>query len=247
MDLKGKSTLVTGGTRGIGRAIVERFADAGANVAFTFLSSTAAAKEVEDAARGKGVEAMAIQSDASSYEAAEDVVNRVITAWEKIDVLVNNAGITRDNLLIRMGEEDWDAVLDTNLKSVFNFCKAAYRPMMKQRSGKIVNLSSVVGASGNPGQANYAASKAGMVGFSKSLARELAGRGVCVNVIAPGYVDTEMTGAMPEAAREAMLKAVPMNRPATTAEIAEATLFLSSDSASYITGQVLHVNGGLYM
>lgn len=247
MDLTGKTALVTGGTRGIGRAIVERFAQAGANVAFTYISSAAAAEEVAAVIRSTGREALPIQADAASFAAAEQVVNQVIGTWERIDVLVNNAGITRDNLLIRMSEEDWDAVIDTNLKSVFNFCKAAYRPMMKQRAGKIVNLSSVVGSSGNPGQANYAASKAGIVGFSKSLARELAGRGVSVNVVAPGYVDTEMTSAMPEAAREAMLAAVPMHRPARPEEIAEATLFLASGASDYITGHVLHVNGGLFM
>lgn len=247
MDLKGKSALVTGGTRGIGKAIVERFASAGANVAFTYISSSAAAEAVADTVRASDVEALAIQADGSSFEAADHVVNKVIEAWGHIDVLVNNAGITRDNLLIRMTEDDWDAVIATNLKSVFNYCKAIYRPMMKQRSGKVVNVSSVVGASGNPGQTNYAASKAGMIGFSKSLARELAGRGVCVNVLAPGYVDTEMTSAIPEAAREAMLQAVPMNRPARPEEVAEAALFLASGASDYITGHVLHVNGGLYM
>lgn len=247
MDLKGKTALVTGGTRGIGRAIVERFAYAGANVAFTYISSSSAAEEVADALRAAGVDVLAIQADGSSFQAADQVVAKVLETWERIDVLVNNAGIARDNLLIRMNEDDWDAVIATNLKSVFNYCKAAYRPMMKQRAGKVVNLSSVVGATGNPGQTNYAASKAGIVGFSMSLARELAARGVCVNVLAPGYVDTEMTSAMPEAARQAMLQAVPMNRPARPQEIAEAALFLASSASDYITGQVLHVNGGLYM
>ena len=247
MDMKGKNALVTGGTRGIGRAIVERFAAAGANVAFTYISSSSAAEEVEATVRSAGVETLAIKADGASFAAAEAAVAQVLELWGRIDVLVNNAGITRDNLLIRMTEDDWDAVIGANLKSVFNFCKAAYRPMMKQRAGKVINLSSVVGASGNAGQTNYAASKAGIVGFSKSLARELAGRGVCVNVVAPGYVDTEMTSALPEAAREAMLQAVPMNRPARPEEIAEAALFLASSASDYITGQVLHVNGGLYM
>jgi len=247
MDLSNKNALVTGGTRGIGRAIVEKFAAAGANVAFTYLSSSAAAEEVTGVIRAAGREAMAIQADGSSFQAASDAVEQVLGAWERIDVLVNNAGITRDTLLIRMTEEDWDAVIDANLKSVFNFCKAVYRPMMKQRAGKIINLSSVVGTTGNPGQTNYAASKAGIVGFSKSLARELAARGVSVNVVAPGYVATEMTDAMPEAAKEAMLKAVPMGRPAEPEEIAEAALFLASQGANYITGHVLHVNGGLFM
>jgi len=247
MDLSNKNALVTGGTRGIGRAIVEKFAAAGANVAFTYLSSSAAAEEVSGVIRGAGREAMAIQADGSSFQAASDAVEQVLGTWERIDVLVNNAGITRDTLLIRMTEEDWDAVIDANLKSVFNFCKAVYRPMMKQRAGKIINLSSVVGTTGNPGQTNYAASKAGIVGFSKSLARELAARGVSVNVLAPGYVATEMTDKMPEAAKEAMLNAVPMGRPAEPEEIAEAALFLASEGANYITGHVLHVNGGLFM
>lgn len=247
MELTGKTALVTGGTRGIGRAIVERFAQAGANIAFTFISSAAAAEEVAANVRSSGVEALAIQADGASFEAADQVVAQVMDTWGHLDVLVNNAGITRDNLLIRMNEADWDSVIDTNLKSVFNFCKAAYRPMMKQRSGKVVNLSSVVGSSGNPGQANYAASKAGIIGFSKSLARELAGRGVSVNVLSPGYVDTEMTSAMPESARQAMLDAVPMGRAARPDEIAETALFLASNASDYITGHVLHVNGGLYM
>ncbi|MGA7304577.1 MAG: 3-oxoacyl-[acyl-carrier-protein] reductase [Rhodothermales bacterium] len=247
MELTGKTALVTGGTRGIGRAIVERFAQAGANIAFTFISSAAAAEEVAANVRSSGVEVLAIQADGASFEAADQVVAQVMDTWGHLDVLVNNAGITRDNLLIRMNEADWDSVIDTNLKSVFNFCKAAYRPMMKQRSGKVVNLSSVVGSSGNPGQANYAASKAGIIGFSKSLARELAGRGVSVNVLSPGYVDTEMTSAMPESARQAMLDAVPMGRAARPDEIAETALFLASNASDYITGHVLHVNGGLYM
>jgi len=247
MDLSNKNALVTGGTRGIGRSIVEKFAAAGANVAFTYLSSASAAEEVAGGIRAAGREAMAIQADGASFQAASDAVEQVLSAWERIDVLVNNAGITRDTLLIRMTEEDWDAVIDANLKSVFNFCKAVYRPMMKQRAGKIINLSSVVGTTGNPGQTNYAASKAGIVGFSKSLARELAARGVNVNVLAPGYVATEMTDAMPEAAKEAMLNAVPMGRPAEPEEIAEAALFLAGKGSDYITGQVLHVNGGLFM
>jgi len=247
MDLTGKTALVTGGTRGIGRAIVERFAKAGADVAFTYVTSVDAAEEVAEIVRSNGRESLAIQADGAIFEAADQAVAQVMDAWGKIDVLVNNAGITRDNLLIRMSEDDWDAVIDANLKSVFNYCKAAYRPMMKQRSGKVINLSSVVGASGNPGQTNYAASKAGIIGFSKSLARELAGRGVAVNVLAPGYVDTEMTLALSEAARDAMLGAVPMGRAARPEEIAEAALFLAGSGSDYITGQVLHVNGGLYM
>jgi len=174
-------------------------------------------------------------------------VEAVTDAWGALDVLVNNAGITRDSLMLRMKEEDWDAVLDVNLKGVFNYAKAAYRPMMRQRGGVIINLSSVVGVMGNAGQTNYAASKAGIIGFSKSLAKELSTRGVRVNVVAPGYVDTEMTEALSDDARDAMLDAVPLGRPATPDDIAHAVLYLASDAASYITGHVLHVDGGLAM
>ncbi|MEM1270532.1 MAG: 3-oxoacyl-[acyl-carrier-protein] reductase, partial [Bacteroidota bacterium] len=194
-----------------------------------------------------GTEALAIQSDASDFEAADAVVQQVTKQWGRIDILVNNAGVTRDNLLLRMSEADWDLVLTTNLKSVFNFCKAVYRPMMRQRAGSIVNLSSVVGVMGNPGQANYSASKAGMIGFSKSLAKELGARGVRVNVVAPGYVDTDMTASLNDAAKDAMLGAVPLKRAAQPDDIANAVLFLASEQSTYITGHVLHVDGGLAM
>ena len=174
-------------------------------------------------------------------------MDEVVAAWGGIDVLVNNAGITRDNLMLRMGEEDWDAVIDTNLKSVFNYCKAVYRPMMRKRSGRIINLSSVVGIAGNAGQVNYSASKAGIIGLSKSLAKELGSRGVTVNVVAPGYVDTDMTTRLPEATREAILSAIPLGRTATSEEVARVVVFLASDAASYITGHVLHVDGGMAM
>ena len=239
--------MITGGTRGIGRAIVKHFAEAGAHVAFTYRSSV----EEAEALRNELVEAehdvLAFQADSGSMASAEDVVGQVLEAWGRIDVLVNNAGITRDGLLLRMGEDDWDRVLETNLKGIFNFCKSVYRPMMKQRGGKIINISSVVGVTGNPGQTNYAASKAGIIGFSKSLAKELGSRGVCVNVVAPGYVETDMTATLPEAAQEAMLKAVPLRRPARPQDIASAVLFLASNGADYITGHVLHVDGGLAM
>jgi 3-oxoacyl-[acyl-carrier protein] reductase len=248
LRLDGKNALVTGGTRGIGRAIVEALAEAGAaRIAFTYRSRAEEAGSLELFLKSKGVEVISFQGDAASATSAEEAVNQVVKAWGTLDVLVNNAGITRDNLMLRMSEDDWDAVIDTNLKSVFNFCKAAYRPMMKQRSGKIVNLSSVVGVTGNPGQTNYAASKAGIIGFSKSLAKELGSRGVTVNVVAPGYVATDMTAAMPEQAREAMLGAIPLGRPATPQDVAAAVLFLASPAADYITGQVLNVNGGMAM
>lgn len=247
IDLSGKNALVTGGTRGIGRAIVEALSGAGARVAFTYRSSTDEADALKAALEAQGAEVLVFQGDAADAEAAQQAVAAVVDAWGSLDVLVNNAGVTRDNLMLRMSEADWDAVIGTNLKSVFNFCKAAYRPMMKQRGGKIINVSSVVGVMGNAGQTNYAASKAGIIGFTKSLAKELGSRGVTVNVVAPGYVATDMTAALPEAAREAMLGAVPLGRPATPADVAGAVLFLASPLAGYVTGHVLHVDGGLAM
>ena len=247
IDLSDKTVLVTGGTRGIGRAIVQAVARAGARVAFTYRSSTDEADALRATLADAGAEVLVFQGDAADAGAARDAVDGVLKAWGRLDVLVNNAGITRDNLMLRMREEDWDAVIETNLKSVFNFAKAVYRPMMKQRAGKIITISSVVGVIGNPGQTNYAASKAGIIGFSKSLAKELGSRGVTVNVVAPGYVETDMTAALPEKAREAMLGAVPLGRPATPEDIAGAVLFLASPAADYITGHVLHVDGGLAM
>jgi 3-oxoacyl-[acyl-carrier protein] reductase len=249
MDMPGtfdqKNVLVTGGTRGIGRDIVKRFSEAGARVAFTFRSSTA---EADALVSELGAEnAMAIQGDAAEVSAANDAVGAVMEKWGSLDVLVNNAGVTRDNLMLRATEEDWDIVLNTNLKSVFNFCKAVYRPMMKQRSGRIINISSVVGVTGNAGQTNYAASKAGMIGLSKSLAKELAKRGVTVNVVAPGYIATDMTADVSDAARDAMLGMVPVGRAGDSADVSAAVLFLASEGASYITGQVLHVDGGMAM
>lgn len=247
LDFTGKNVLVTGGTRGIGRAIVEAFAEAGARVAFTYRSSTDAAQALKESLEAKGAEVLVFQGDAASSEAATEAVTGVIKTWGSLDVLINNAGITRDTLMLRMKEADWDAVIETNLKSVFNFAKAAYRPLMKQRAGTIINISSVVGVTGNPGQTNYAASKAGIIGFSKSLAKELGRRGITVNVIAPGYVATDMTAELGDAAKDAMLNAVPLNRPGTPADIAGAALFLASPAAAYITGHVLHVDGGLAM
>ena len=247
VDLTDKTVLVTGGTRGIGRAIVEAFADAGANVAFTYRSSTDEADAIVDRLEGEGVEVLSLQGDVADFEVAQSHVDAVIDRWDTLDVLVNNAGITRDGLMLRLKEEDWDAVIDTNLKGVFNFSKAAYRPMMSQRAGSIINISSVVGTTGNAGQTNYAASKAGIVGFSKSLAKELGSRNVTVNVVAPGYVQTDMTDELDEDAQQAILDAVPLDRLAEPSEIAESVLFLASSAADYITGHVLHVNGGLSM
>jgi 3-oxoacyl-[acyl-carrier protein] reductase len=246
-DFSDQGVLVTGGTRGIGRAIVEAFAEAGARVAFTYRSSTDAAEALKADLEQQGTDVLVFQGDAANPEAADAAVQGVLGAWDTLDVLVNNAGVTRDGLMLRLGEADWDAVLDTNLKSVFNFSKAAYRPMMRQRAGAIINMSSVVGVTGNPGQTNYAASKAGIIGFSKSLAKELGRRNVTVNVVAPGYVETDMTADLAEAAQEAMLNAVPLGRPATPEDVAQAVLFLASPAATYITGHVLHVDGGLAM
>jgi len=247
LDLSGQTALVTGGSRGIGRAIVETLARAGAKVAFTYRSSADEADAVVRTLAAEGLETMAIRSDASDVSGAESVVKQVTEAWGRLDVLVNNAGITRDRLMLRMSEDDWDSVIGTNLKSVFGYSKAAYMVMMRQKSGRIVNMSSIVGVTGNAGQTNYGASKAGIIGFSKSLARELGSRGVTVNVVAPGYVETDMTGAMTESAREAMLASVPLGRSAQPSEIASAVLFLASPAAAYITGHVLVVDGGLAM
>jgi 3-oxoacyl-[acyl-carrier protein] reductase len=247
LDLSGQTALVTGGSRGIGRAVVEALARAGARVAFTYRSSADEADALAAALATEGLETMAIASDAADPVEAERVVARVTGEWGRLDVLVNNAGINRDRLMLRMTEDDWDAVIGTNLKSVFGYSKAAYPVMMRQRSGRIVNMTSVVGVMGNAGQTNYAASKAGIIGFTKSLARELGSRGVTVNAVAPGYVETDMTAAMPDAAKQAMLGSVPLGRPAQPAEIASAVLFLASSSAAYITGHVLMVDGGMAM
>ncbi len=242
MEFKETRVLVTGGTRGIGRGIVEAFAVRGARVAFTYRSSVAVAEELEEATGG-----LAVQCDAADFEGAEQVVAKMVKAWGGVDVLVNNAGITRDNLLLRMSESDWDVVISANLKSVFNYSKAVYRVMMRQRYGRIVNISSIVGLTGNPGQANYAASKAGIIGISKSLAKELAARGVTVNVVAPGYVETDMTGGLSDKMKENLLRTIPVRRTAAPEEIAAPVLFLASKEAAYITGQVLAVDGGLAM
>lgn len=246
-DLHGASVLVTGGTRGIGRAIVEAFSEAGARVAFTYRSSADRADALVERLEDDGTEAFSLQGDVADFDVAQSHVQAVVDRWDSLDVLVNNAGITRDGLLLRLGEEDWDAVLDTNLKGVFNFSKAAYRPMMRQQDGAIINISSVVGTTGNAGQTNYAASKAGIVGFSKSLAKELGSRNITVNVVAPGYVRTDMTEELDEDTQEAILDAVSLDRLAEPSEVAQSVLFLASPAADYITGHVLHVNGGLSM
>lgn len=244
--LNDKIALVTGGSRGIGACIVERFAAAGAQVAFTYHSSKekAEALAAEVSAR-HGVTVQAYQSDAASYAAAEQLVNDVLTAFGRIDILVNNAGITRDTLMLRMSEEQWDTVIENNLKSVFNLTKHAIRPMMKQKAGSIINISSIVGITGNAGQANYAASKAGIIGFSKSIAKEMGSRNIRCNVIAPGFIATDMTDELDEKTRDTYLANIPLRRFGEGTEVADTCVFLGSDMSAYISGQVLSVCGAL--
>jgi len=243
--LENKTALITGATRGIGKGIAQTFAKQGANVAFTFSSSLEAAKELEKELMTYGIKAKGYQSNAANYEAAQELAADVLKEFGTIDILVNNAGITKDNLLMRISEEDFDTVIEVNLKSVFNLTKAVIRPMMKQRSGSIINMSSVVGLKGNAGQANYAASKAGIIGFSKSVALELGSRNIRSNVIAPGFIETEMTANLPEETVKLWRDAIPLKRGGTPEDIANACVFLASEMSSYITGQTLSVDGGM--
>lgn len=245
--LEKKIALVTGGARGIGREIVLKLASEGAHVAFTDIRLEGAADEVVNLIRAKGVQATAIQSDVRNLSEAQNAVDAVVKEYQRIDILVNNAGITRDNLIMRMSEDEWDSVLAINLKGTFNFCKAACRQMLGQREGKIVNIASVVGVMGNAGQVNYSASKAGVIGLTKTLAKEFASRNIQVNAIAPGFIDTDMTQKLTPQQREALAGAIPMKRIAKPEEIASVVAFLSSPAASYITGQVINVDGGLVM
>lgn len=245
MSITGTCALVTGGSRGIGRAVCLELARRGANVAVNYAGNAAAAEETVAACRALGVQAFSIQGDVSCGEDANRLVNETIAQLGKLDILVCNAGITRDNLAIRMTEEDFDRVLDTNLKGAFLCMKAAYRPMMKQRFGRIIALSSIVGLRGNAGQANYAASKAGLIGLCKSLAKELATRGVTVNAVAPGFITTDMTASLPDAARDALLATIPMGRLGAPEDVANAVCFFADGDAGYITGQVLSVDGGM--
>ena len=245
MSLQGRNALVTGGSRGIGRAICLELARQGANVAVNYAGNQAAAQETVAACQALGVQAIAIQADVADAAACEAMVKEVIATFGSIHILVNNAGITRDNLALGISEADFDAVMDTNLKGAFSCCKAVYRPMMRQRFGRIINLSSVVGLRGNAGQANYAASKAGLIGLTKSMAKELAARNVTVNAVAPGFIDTDMTAALPEKAREAMLASIPMGRLGQAEDVARAVAFFAGDESAYVTGQVLCVDGGM--
>ena len=244
IDLSGRVALVTGGSRGIGKEIGRRLAGAGAKVA---LADVVDEEQIQASADEIGGGAIAVSTNVTDPEQCSAAVSRVEEALGPIDVLVNNAGITRDGLLIRMSDADWSAVLDVNLKGVFNMTKVVVRGMMKRRAGRVVNIASVVGITGNAGQANYSASKAGVIGFTKTVAKELASRGVLVNAVAPGFIDTDMTKALPESAREALLKLIPLARLGGPEDVANAVLFLSSDLASYITGQVVVVDGGMVM
>lgn len=243
--LEGKNVIITGASRGIGTGIAQVFADNGANVAFTYSSSEAPAIALEKELTSKGIKAKAYKSNAASFSESETLVAAVLKDFGGIDVLINNAGITKDNLLMRMAEEDFDKVIEINLKSVFNMTKAVQRTMLKQRNGSIINMSSVVGVKGNAGQANYAASKAGMIGFTKSIALELGSRNIRCNAIAPGFIETEMTAKLDEKVVEGWRNGIPLKRGGSTKDIANACLFFASDMSSYITGQVLNVDGGM--
>lgn len=243
--LQDKVVLVTGGSRGIGAGIVRRFAENGANVAFTYRSSADEALAIEAELKGMGVEAKAFQSDAASFEQAEQLVKEVLETFGKIDVLINNAGITQDTLMLRMKEEQWDKVIEVNLKSVFNLTKQVLRPMMKNRGGSIINMSSIVGITGNAGQANYAASKAGIIGFSKSIAKEVGSRNIRCNVIAPGFIETDMTDALDDKVKDSYLANIPLKRLGKAEEIADVCVFLASDMSTYVSGQTISVCGAL--
>jgi len=243
--LKNKTALVTGASKGIGRAIALRFAAQGANVAFTYLSSVEQGQALEQELSAFGVKAKGYRSDASDFKQAETLINDVVTEFGTLDILVNNAGITMDNLLLRLTEESWDKIMSVNLKSCFNTVKAACKTMMKQKSGSIINMTSVVGLKGNAGQSNYAASKAGIIGFTKSIALELGSRGIRSNAIAPGFIETEMTGKLDEKVVQSWRDAIPLKRGGTPEDVADACVFLASDMSSYITGQVIQVDGGM--
>ncbi|BDS14972.1 3-oxoacyl-[acyl-carrier-protein] reductase [Aureispira anguillae] len=243
--LENKVALITGGSRGIGATMVKKFAEHGAHVAFTYRSSADRANQVVQEAAEHGTTIKAFASDASSFEQTQELINDVIKEFGKIDILINNAGITRDNLLMRMTEDNWDDVMNNNLKSIYNFTKCIMRPMLKARGGSIINISSIVGLKGNAGQANYAASKAGMIGFTKSIAQEVGSRNIRCNAIAPGFITTDMTEELGEKIREQMIQSTALKRFGSTEEIANVAIFLASDLSSYITGETLNTSGGM--
>lgn len=243
--LEGKTAIITGASRGIGRGIAETFVAHGANVAFTYLSSEEKARQLEEELSSAGTKVKGYKSDAGDFAQAEELVKNVMADFGQIDVVINNAGITKDNLLMRISEEDWDRVIDVNMKSVFNMTKAVQRPMLKARKGSIINMSSVVGVKGNAGQSNYAASKAGIIGFSKSIALELGSRNIRCNAVAPGFIETEMTGALDEKTVQGWRDAIPLKRGGSPDDVANLCLFLASDLSTYITGQVINVDGGM--
>ncbi len=243
--LENKVAIITGASRGIGRGIALKFAQEGANIAFTYLSSVEKGLALEKELETYGIKAKGYQSDAADFKAADDLVTAVVAEFGTVDILVNNAGITRDTLLMRMSEQQWDEVMNANLKSVFNLTKAVQKPMLKQRKGSIINMSSVVGVKGNPGQSNYAASKAGIIGFTKSVALELGSRNIRSNAIAPGFIETEMTGALDEKTVQGWRDAIPLKRVGTAEDVANVTAFLASDNSAYVTGQVINVCGGM--
>ncbi|MCT4561597.1 MAG: 3-oxoacyl-[acyl-carrier-protein] reductase [Crocinitomicaceae bacterium] len=245
--LENKVVLITGASRGIGKSIAEECVNQGAKVAFTYLSSEEKAKALENELSANGGVAKGFKSDASKFDEAQSLVDAVVAEFGTIDVLVNNAGITRDTLLMRMTEEQWDEVINTNLKSAFNLTKAVQRPMLKAKAGSIINMSSVVGVKGNAGQANYAASKAGLIGFTKSVAAELGSRNIRCNAIAPGFIETEMTGALDEKVVQEWRNAIPLKRGGNPKDVADLTVFLGSDMSTYITGQTINVCGGMLM
>jgi len=244
--LEGKNAIITGGSRGIGKGIAQVYAQNGANVAFTYNSSSQSAEALAKELEGLGVKAKAYQSNAASFKESQELVDKVVEDFGSIDIVINNAGITKDNLLMRMSEEDFDKVIEVNLKSIFNMTKAVQRTMLKQRSGSIINMSSVVGVTGNAGQANYAASKAGIIGFSKSMAQELGSRNIRTNVIAPGFIETEMTEKLDEKTVQGWRDAIPLKRGGKPEDIANACVYLGSDLSSYVTGQIIHVDGGMH-
>jgi 3-oxoacyl-[acyl-carrier protein] reductase len=246
MNVQDKVVLVTGASKGIGRAIAVALAQSGAQVAFTYLSSVEKGQALEAELTALGTKAKGYRSDASDYTQAEELITQVLADFGKLDGVVNNAGITRDGLLMRMSEQQWDEVININLKSVFNLTKAAIKPMMKAKAGSIVNITSVVGIRGNAGQANYAASKSGIIGFTKSMAREVGSRNITVNCVAPGFIETDMTDVLPDMVKDELMKRIPMKRLGQPQDIAKTIAFLVSDDANYITGQTLHVNGGMF-